>query len=371
MQPLKAWVFLSLLFCCTSFFPSRSQTRMFSGIIYSKYDTIPIPFASIKLRKSAIETFSNSRGIFNVSFQSLTIPDTLIIEASGYKKLAVRISNQNQSGAYYLEPIIHHLNEVTVEGAISPYEIVSAAFKQFAEKKINAYTADIDYYEKISHKERQQKRVLQAKGAIYMNCFDFNKSLLQGAKPTVRISQIFLYKDFDKDINTPKITNGFFYLTHLNSFPLDPNTPLKKLKRQYHISIDSISSYYKIRAIPKNSSSGIAYYFYINPLNYTILRSLEIHFGQQPFIAVPSKNGAVSISSFQIIHDYYYETDKVFLSQASYVWQQKGHFGEIEIVQRISMENIDQINYLRLSKEKSINIYDSFYEIYKKEYAGK
>jgi hypothetical protein len=187
-------IFICLLFSLENPVIYCQQADFIRGKVIDSKTSEPVPFATVRLKKSQVGIISNAEGDFrilnNAAFQS----DSLIVSCIGYHRLSLGFSGLKVSGMNNIKliPNIYLLNEVRVTAKkkrLSPELIIARALrnikKNYPVMPFSYVSYYRDYQKDSSRYLNLNEAIIQTldKGFVYpadSNCYrllDFRKNL--------------------------------------------------------------------------------------------------------------------------------------------------------------------------------------------------
>lgn len=102
--------------CCILYFGaiSGSAQKQISGIVKDSVTKNSVPYASVLLRNLNMGCYADTNGVFNIKYDSLSFPITVVASCVGYKSSTLTILSENETSIIELSPITTFLPLVEV-----------------------------------------------------------------------------------------------------------------------------------------------------------------------------------------------------------------------------------------------------------------
>jgi hypothetical protein len=199
------------------------------GKVLNSSTSVPVPFATVRLKTNQLGVFANAEGDFKISHNPQFQTDSLIITCIGFKQYSLPFKDLNIKSVnkIYLTPAIYQLGEVKVlayQRKLGSVTIIGRAIRQIRNNYPRKPFSYISYY-----------RDYQKRDSNYIN---LNEAIVQtldkGFSSRSALNEYRLL-DYRKNIDFPRMYISPYYdtidLPYFNSF--NKNIPYAKLGDQY------------------------------------------------------------------------------------------------------------------------------------------
>lgn len=193
------------------------EERFINGKVINRSTSLPVPFATIKLKNSQLGVYANADGDFKISRNDEFKEDSLLISCIGYKQSSMAFIDliNTRINKIFLAPVVYGLGEVKVVASLrklNPLSIVNRAIKSIPKNYPDKPFTYISYYRDYQKREGE-----------YFNLNEAIVQTLDNGFSAQSASNKYRLLDFRKNTEFPRMKISPYYKLGKNSDINDPD----------------------------------------------------------------------------------------------------------------------------------------------------